>query len=151
MGIKETPTNFRVYYTCMKEYYNKQKDEANHAIDALTSEIARQKTDILAKEQAYKKEYDIVLSNYQEFVDNEYIDGTFFKDAQNYFTKINMSSLFINLTPIDTNPAKTSFKYITSTFKNHLTLNFSIISSKNFSILPNSKTSKFIIKFYIST
>lgn len=87
MGIKETPTNFRVYYTCMKEYYNKQKDEANHAIDALTSEIARQKTDILVKEQAYKKEYDIVLSNYQEFVDNEYIDGIFFKDAQNYFTK----------------------------------------------------------------
>ena len=70
MGIKETPTNFRVYYTCMKEYYNKQKDEANHAIDALTSEIARQKTDILVKEQAYKKEYDIVLSNYQEFIMN---------------------------------------------------------------------------------
>ena len=87
MGIKETPTNFRVYYTCMKEYYNKQKDEAGQIIDALTAEITRQKSDILAKEQAYKEEYHIVLSDYQEFVHNEYIDGTFFKVTQNYFTK----------------------------------------------------------------
>ena len=87
MGIKETPTNFRVYYTCMKEYYNKRKDIANESIDTLTSEIVRLKSDILAKEQAYKEEYDIVLSDYQEFVDNEYIDGTFHKIAQNYFTK----------------------------------------------------------------
>ena len=87
MGIKETPTNFRVYYTCMKEYYNKRKDIANESIDTLTSEIVRLKSDILAKEQAYKEEYGIVLSDYQEFVDNEYIDGTFHKIAQNYFTK----------------------------------------------------------------
>lgn len=87
MGIKETPTNFRVYYTCMKEYYNKRKDIANESIDTLTSEIVRLKSDILAKEQAYKEEYDIVLSDYQEFVDNEYIDGTLHKIAQNYFTK----------------------------------------------------------------
>ena len=56
MGIKETPTNFRVYYTCMKEYYNKRKDIANESIDTLTSEIVRLKSDILAKEQAYKEE-----------------------------------------------------------------------------------------------
>ena len=87
MGIKETPTNFRVYYTCMKEYYNKRKDIANESIDTLTSEIVRLKSDILAKEQAYKEEYDIVLSDYQEFVDNEYIDGTFHKIAQNYYIK----------------------------------------------------------------
>ena len=87
MGIKETPTNFRVYYTCMKEYYNKRKDIANESIDTLTSEIVRQKSDILAKEQAYKEEYDIVLSDYQEFVDNEFIDGTFHKIAQNYYLK----------------------------------------------------------------
>jgi len=89
MGIKETPTNFRVYYTCMKEYYNKRKDIANESIDTLTSETVRLKSDILAKEQAYKEGYDIVLSDYQEFVDNEYIDGTFHKIAQNYFTKSN--------------------------------------------------------------
>lgn len=87
MGIKETPTNFRVYYTCMKEYYSKRKDIANESIDALTSEIVRQKSDILAKEQAYKEEYGIILSDYQEFVDNEYIDGTFHKIAQNYYLK----------------------------------------------------------------
>lgn len=78
MGIKETPTNFRVYYTCMKDYYNKQKDELNNLINAHTSEIACLKSEILDSELAYKKEYDIILSDYQEFTDNEYIDGTFY-------------------------------------------------------------------------
>lgn len=87
MGIKETPTNFRVYYTCMKEYYNKQKDEANQAIDILTSQVVRLKVDILRNESTYKEGYGIVLSDYQEFVDNEYIDGKFYKVTEKHFTK----------------------------------------------------------------
>ena len=85
MGIKETPTNFRVYYTCMKDYYNKQKDELNNLINDNTSEITQLKSEILEKELAYKKEYDIVLSDYQEFVDNNYIDGTFYSVTKKRF------------------------------------------------------------------
>ena len=84
MGIKETPTNFRVYYTSMKEYYNKAKDEANKSIDALNVEITRLKNNIVEREQVYK-EYGIVLDNYQEFVVNEYIDGKFLNATRKHF------------------------------------------------------------------
>ena len=85
MGIKETPTNFRVYYTCMKEYYNKQKDELVNLIDTHTSEITSLKKDIAANELAYKKDYDITLTDYQEFIDNQYIDGSLYIMAKKHF------------------------------------------------------------------
>lgn len=97
MGIKETPTNFRVYYTCMKEYYNKEKDEANSIIDTLTGEIAKLKRTIAEHEPAFKKDYDIVLCDYPEYVNNEYINGEFHAKARKLFIQVGKEAIDANL------------------------------------------------------
>lgn len=38
-GIKETPTNFRVYYTSMKNAYTQKKEEAVERLKTLGEEL----------------------------------------------------------------------------------------------------------------
>lgn len=97
MGIKETPTNFRVYYTCMKEYYTAKKHEAGELVDNLTSEIVHLKADILDKTLEYKDTYGINLSDYSEFKDNEYQDGKFLNASKQIFTAVGKEHIDGNL------------------------------------------------------
>lgn len=85
MAIKETPTNFRCYYKKMRasitEKYNKLVDEYGTA-------YVREKNlyqDLIKKIDKYKINHDIDLRSYKEFVENEYIDGTFYDDAKGLF------------------------------------------------------------------
>lgn len=85
MAIKETPTNFRCYYKKMRasitEKYNKLVDEYGSA-------YVREKKlyeELIKKIDKYKVNHDIDLRSYKEFVENEYIDGTFYDDVKGLF------------------------------------------------------------------
>lgn len=85
MAIKETPTNFRCYYKKMRasitEKYNKLVDEYG------TTYVREKKLyeELIKKIDKYKINHDIDLRSYKEFVENEYIDGTFYDDAKGLF------------------------------------------------------------------
>jgi hypothetical protein len=85
MAIKETPTNFRCYYKKMRasitEKYNKLVDEYG------TAYVREKKLyqDLIKKIDKYKINHDIDLRSYKEFVENEYIDGTFYDDVKGLF------------------------------------------------------------------
>ena len=85
MAIKETPTNFRCYYKKMRasitEKYNKLVDEYGSA-------YVREKKlyeELIKKIDKYKVNHDIDLRSYKEFVENEYIDGSFYDDVKGLF------------------------------------------------------------------
>ena len=85
MAIKETPTNFRCYYKKMRasitEKYNKLVDEYG-------ATYVREKKlyeELIKKIDKYKINHDIDLRSYKEFVENEYIDGTFYDDVKGLF------------------------------------------------------------------
>lgn len=85
MAIKETPTNFRCYYKKMRasitEKYNKLVDEYG------TAYVREKKLyeELIKKIDKYKINHDIDLRSYKEFVENEYIDGTFYDDVKGLF------------------------------------------------------------------
>ena len=85
MAIKETPTNFRCYYKKMRasitEKYNKLVDEYG------TTYVREKKLyeELIKKIDKYKINHDIDLRSYKEFVENEYIDGTFYDDVKGLF------------------------------------------------------------------
>ena len=85
MAIKEVPTNFRVYYTCMKESVAKQRLEALEARDDLENSLVILKNDIGAKAFVYKNQFGIEVIAYEEFKQNKYIDGSLYKVARGIF------------------------------------------------------------------
>lgn len=82
VAIKEIPTNFRVYYTCMREAYTKKKDEAVDALKELTKDIKDLYETVVKDYNTNKSEYNVKLDSYKEYVENQYITGTFFRVAK---------------------------------------------------------------------
>ena len=81
-GIKETPTNFRVYYTSMKDTYTQKKEEAIILLESLYEKVDELRETIDKDFTINRNEYPIDLNKYQEFKDNKYIDGTFLRIAK---------------------------------------------------------------------
>lgn len=76
--IKPMPVHIREYYKAMKEAYTQKKDEALKEREELISEVEVLQQDIENKHEDYLK-YKINLSDYPEFLNNEYKDGSFLK------------------------------------------------------------------------
>ncbi len=76
--IKPMPVHIREYYKAMKEAYIQKKDDALKEREELISETEVLQQDIMEKHEDYFK-YKINLSDYPEFINNEYIDGRFYK------------------------------------------------------------------------
>ena len=76
--IKPMPVHIREYYKAMKEAYTQKKDDALKEREELISEIEVLQQDIESKHEDYLK-YKINLSEYPEFINNEYEDGSFLK------------------------------------------------------------------------
>ena len=76
--IKPMPVHIREYYKAMKEAYTQKKDEALREREELISEVEVLQQDIENKHEDYLK-YKINLSEYPEFLNNEYEDGSFLK------------------------------------------------------------------------
>ena len=81
-AIKEVPTNFRVYYTSMKNTYAQKRNEAIKKIDSLTSELTELYNFIVNDIETNKQDYAVNLKDYKEFVENKYIDGQFLRVAK---------------------------------------------------------------------
>lgn len=85
MGIKETPTNFRVYYTSMKTAITQRKEEAlSVKIDLLRS-IKELHEEVESVLNSYKESFNVDVTKYKEYVENKYIDGTFLRLAKGMF------------------------------------------------------------------
>lgn len=85
-GVKETPTNFRVYYTSMKNAYTQKRDEAVKLLESLHKKGNELREYIDKDFITNKKEYNIDLTKYQEYNDNRYIDGSFLRVAKGILT-----------------------------------------------------------------
>lgn len=83
-GIKETPTNFRVYYTCMRDAYTQKKEEATAILEDLCKQRDDLYIDVKSEYNLKGKDYGITLEKYKEFVENRYITGELFRVAKGY-------------------------------------------------------------------
>ena len=83
-GIKETPTNFRVYYTCMKNAYTQKKEEAIAILEDLKIQRNNLYLEIETEYKMKGKDYGIDLYKYEEFVSNKYITGQLLRVAKGY-------------------------------------------------------------------
>lgn len=79
MGIKETPTNFRVYYKSMQEHITQQRKEAVEAYKELYQTQIDIYNDVKLNVGLYLECYNINLSEYPEFINNSYEDGSFLR------------------------------------------------------------------------
>ena len=82
MSIKETPTNFRVYYKLFIED-NKQKLEDALTLKEDLEDSVRVKYDTISSwKDVYEKEFNIKLDSYSEFTTNKYTTGQFYRAAK---------------------------------------------------------------------
>lgn len=84
-GIKETPTNFRVYYTSMRNAYTQKKEDSIKLLEELYKKVDSLRETIDKDFITNKKDYPINLYDYKEYKDNKYIDGTFLRVAKGVF------------------------------------------------------------------
>lgn len=82
VGVKETPTNFRVYYTSMKDAYTQKKEEAIILLESLYKKVNELREIVDKDFTINRNDYPIDLNKYQEFKDNKYIDGSFLRVAK---------------------------------------------------------------------
>lgn len=85
MGIKETPTNFRVYHTNAKAVYTQLKKDAIEKYNKIKEDIAKLYDEICNNINLYKTEFGINLNDYDEFKTNTYTNGSFLKIAKGLF------------------------------------------------------------------
>ena len=85
MGIKETPTNIKVYYNSMKEAITRKHKETVEAFDSLKLLMSSNYEEIKSNIDVYKKDFKVDLTDYPEFIEDRYIDGTFLKVAKGMF------------------------------------------------------------------
>ena len=85
MAIKETPITWRAYYKNMIHSYTQKKEEALEILKDLNETVTSLHASILKNKDTYKKEFQINLDDYEEFVNNEYKDGIFIKLAKGAF------------------------------------------------------------------
>lgn len=85
MGIKETPTNFRVYYASMKNTYTQKRKEALEVLEDLTSTLNNLYSTVSEDFKNNKKDFPINLEDYPEYKFNAYSNGTFLRVAKGIF------------------------------------------------------------------
>ena len=85
MGIKETPTNIKVYYNSMKEAITRKHKETVETFDSLRLLMSISYEEIKSNIDVYKKDFKVDLTDYPEFIEDKYIDGTFLKVAKGMF------------------------------------------------------------------
>jgi len=76
--IKPMPVHIREYYKAMREVYTQKKDDALKEKEELITELEVLHSDILERHEVYLQ-YKVNLSEYPEFINNEYTDGSFLR------------------------------------------------------------------------
>ena len=85
MGIKETPTNIKVYYKSMINAVTQKKEQAVEAYENLVSLEESEYKEIKHCKDIYKNHFNVDLDKYPEFINNTYNEGRFFKVAKGMF------------------------------------------------------------------
>lgn len=82
MAVKEIPTNTKVYYRLFIEDCKQKVEELTIKKKELEEDIEVKHINILSWSDVYKNEFNVNLNDYNEFVQNKYINGRFFKLAK---------------------------------------------------------------------
>lgn len=98
MAIKETPTNYRVYFKTMKNSIRPQYNAALDKYEKLLVEEKALHSEVLHNADVYRKSFKIILTDYVEIVKNKYIDGKFHSDAKGLF--LNKKQNYTATTPL---------------------------------------------------
>ena len=85
MGIKETPTNFRVYYKSMITANTRKKKEAVEAYNKLCAQEKVKYEEVKSRVADYITNFHVDLMVYDEFINNKYSDGKFLKLTKGMF------------------------------------------------------------------
>ena len=84
-AIKQVPVGSNVYYKCMIDTYTQKKKEALILLEDLESSIKPLYEEVKSNKDTYKTQFNLDLFKYEEFVNNEYVSGEFFKVAKGAF------------------------------------------------------------------
>lgn len=79
MAIKEVPTNFRVYYKLFIEDNKQKLENTLKQKEDLEESVRIKHINISSWKDIYEKEFDIKLDSYNEFINNRYDTGKFYK------------------------------------------------------------------------
>ena len=90
--IKPMPVHIREYYKSMKDAYTQKEREVYNKREELIKESYELRDSILNKSDTYKN-LGVNLTDYPEFVNNEYIDGKFYKYCEKLY--INKQSNYV--------------------------------------------------------
>lgn len=82
MAIKEIPTNFRVYYRLFIEDNKQKLEDTLKQKEDLEESVRVKHSTVSAWKDVYEKEFEVKLDNYDEFVNNKYSTGRFYKAAK---------------------------------------------------------------------
>ena len=85
MGVKEIPTSFRVYYKSMKDTYTQKRLEA---IEKLAKIKEEERLQYILVDETFKNNpdaYSCDLTKYDEYNENKYKSGKFFRVAKTIF------------------------------------------------------------------
>ena len=85
MAIKEIPTNFRVYYRLFIEDNKQKLEDTLKQKEDLEESVRVKHSTVSAWKDVYEKEFEVKLDNYDEFVNNKYSTGRFYKVAKGLF------------------------------------------------------------------
>lgn len=81
-GIKKMPKGYRYYFKTLKEEYSNKKKELDENINNLISTRDELYKSIVEDYNLYKDSYTIDLYSFDEFVENKYKSGKFFRTAK---------------------------------------------------------------------
>lgn len=85
MGIKETPVNFRVYYKTFVQENKEKLAEATQKLDELKDLVVARHNDIVSWQDVYINQFNFDLTKYEEFINNTYTTGKFYRAAKSLF------------------------------------------------------------------
>lgn len=85
MAVKESPVNLRTFHRMYKEEQCKLLDADIEEKKKLKEEIEELYNVLFNKINYYKERYNVNLMSYDEFRDNNYINGELFRDARGLY------------------------------------------------------------------
>lgn len=85
MAVKDVPVGVRQYCKFMRDAFGKKRKDALAKIDNLNKKIKVEHDEIKSNLEIYKNTCSVNLLDYDEFVNNKYTEGTFFKLAKGMY------------------------------------------------------------------
>lgn len=85
MALKETPVCMKQYYKLFIESNTKELNKYIQIRSSIKDILYNEHKELKKQIEKYKTDYNINLTSYKEFNDNQYYNGEFFKDTKGLF------------------------------------------------------------------